>query len=178
MNTVVTTVALTEVDLDAQWHQVYLGLGSNLQQPVKQLDSARHGLAALPHSRLALCSAYYRNPPLGGMAQPDYVNAVCLLQTRLRPLPLLRQLQALEKASGRVRDGVRWGPRTLDLDILLYDDLSLAEPQLVIPHPQISRRAFVLLPLLEIAPLLEVPGQGSVRQLAAAVADTEMRRIS
>ncbi len=158
-------------------HVVYLGLGSNLGDPAANLDRALRQLTKLPHSRLVTCSDYYRNPPLGPVPQPDYVNAVCRLDTHLQPLPLLRLLQALELNCGRVRDGTHWGPRILDVDILLYDDRIISEPELVIPHPGLTVRNFVLVPLLEIAPDLKVPGQGLLSNLVRSVTAETLVRI-
>ena len=157
-----------------QW--VCIGLGSNLEDPVRQVCSALAELAGLPRSQLLLQSSLYRSPPMGPAGQPDYVNAAALIETALEPLELLDALQAIEAAHGRLR-GLRWGPRTLDLDLLVYADLRLRHPRLVLPHPGIGQRAFVLVPLAEIAPDLVIPGTGSVAAAAAAVAG-EIERIA
>jgi 2-amino-4-hydroxy-6-hydroxymethyldihydropteridine diphosphokinase len=146
-----------------------IGLGSNLDDPVRQVGSALDELAGLPLSRLLRRSSLYRSPPMGPTDQPDYVNAAALIETALEPLELLDVLQAIEAAHGRRRE-LRWGPRTLDLDLLVYGDLRLDHPRLTLPHPGIAGRAFVLVPLAEIAPDLELPGTGSVAAAAAAVA--------
>jgi 2-amino-4-hydroxy-6-hydroxymethyldihydropteridine diphosphokinase len=148
----------------------YIGLGANLQDPRRQVQRAIAELAALPDSRLTAVSRLYRTAPVGPLPQPDYVNAAAALATRLAPAALLAALQAVERAHGRVRDGSRWGPRTLDLDILLYDQLQCRLPGLSIPHPQMHLRAFVLVPLADIAPpMLAVPGQGRLGELLLAV---------
>ncbi len=146
--------------------RAYIGLGSNLQAPRRQLERALEALAALPRSQVLKASRFYRSPPLGPADQPDYLNAVALLETELAPLALLDRLQALENAQGRVRTR-RWGPRTLDLDLLLYDRRRIDHPRLQVPHPGIAERDFVLKPLAEIAPGLEVPGLGRVAVLLA-----------
>ena len=145
----------------------YIGLGSNLDDPKDQVLRALAALAALPGSRLAARSSLYRTPPMGPPGQADYVNAVAALETTLAPHALLDALQAIEHGHARVRD-VRWGPRTLDLDLLTYGALQLHDARLTVPHPGIADRAFVLVPLAEVAPALEIPGLGSVAMLCEA----------
>ena len=147
----------------------YIGLGSNLDDPVAQIARAIASLEHLPASRLRAVSSCYRNPPLGPQDQPHYVNAVAALETTLAPRALLDALQALERAQGRVRTAERWGPRTLDLDLLTYGDAIISEDGLKLPHPGIAARAFVLVPLAEIAPQLIIPGFASVATLLAGV---------
>jgi 2-amino-4-hydroxy-6-hydroxymethyldihydropteridine diphosphokinase len=147
----------------------YIGLGSNLEEPLRQIRRALGALAGLPETRLVKRSSLYRSKPVGPLGQPDYVNAVACVETSLSPHDLLSELQALETAQGRRRDGPRWGARTLDLDILLYGALRLDDERLTIPHPRMTERAFVLVPLREIAPALVVPGAGRVADLAARV---------
>ena len=137
----------------------YIGLGSNLEGPVEQLLKAFGELNELPQTRLVNRSPLYRSPPLGPAGQPDYVNAVARLQTVLEAHALLDGLQAIERAHGRVR-GERWGPRTLDLDLLVYGERRIDSERLVVPHPQMHRRAFVLIPLYDVAPELFLPGLG------------------
>ncbi len=149
--------------------RAYIGLGSNLEDPKGQILRALEALKGLPATRLAGCSRLYRNPPLGP-PQPDYVNAVAALETGLSPWALLQRLQAIERAQGR-RRGARFGPRTLDLDILVYGDLVMDHPHLTLPHPRLKERDFVLYPLAELAPGLEVPGQGRVATLKARCPD-------
>ena len=122
-------------------------------------------LAELPSTEMLHHSRLYRSAPLGPVDQPDYVNAVAALDTRLDAYELLAALQALEHMHGRVRAGMRWGPRTLDLDLLVFGDLRLASESLTVPHPGIAERDFVLRPLAEIAPTLEIPGLGPVQAL-------------
>jgi 2-amino-4-hydroxy-6-hydroxymethyldihydropteridine diphosphokinase len=143
-----------------------VALGSNLDDPPAQIRSALRALAALPATRLVRRSSLYRNPPEGGTGAPDFVNAVAEIETRIGPGELLARLLEVERNHGRVRDAPN-APRTLDLDIVLYGDQSLREPDLVVPHPRMLGRAFVLVPLAEIAPEAVVPGHGRVADLAA-----------
>ena len=147
----------------------YVGLGANLQDPAAHVRRALDELTSLPQSRLTARSPIYRSPPLGPPDQPDYVNAVAALVTALDPMTLLAQLQAIEVLHGRRRDGSRWGPRTLDLDLLLHGETVLDTPTLTLPHPGLHERAFVLYPLYDVAPELQVPGRGSVRELRAHI---------
>jgi len=152
------------------WVPAYLGVGSNLEGPAEQVRAAVSELARLPATRLVQVSRLYRNPPLGGLPQPDYVNAVAAVLTTLEPTALLDHLQALERAHGRHRSaGERWAPRVLDLDLLVFGERVLKSPHITVPHPGIPSRNFVLFPLLEIAPELRVPGVGTVGNLARAV---------
>ena len=144
----------------------YIGLGSNLDGPRRHVERAMSELGALPATSLTAQSALYSSTPIGPRGQPDYVNAVACLETGLTPRGLLDALQGIELQHGRKRGGIRWGPRPLDLDILLYDELSIDEPDLRIPHPGIAGRAFVLLPLSDVAPPgLFVPGAGPLGRL-------------
>ena len=147
----------------------YLGLGSNLDDPAAQVGRAIEALAALPDSRLVAVSSFYRNPPMGPQDQPDYVNAVVALETALAARDLLAAMQAIERAQGRDRSGPRWGPRTIDLDLLVYGDQVIDEHHLRVPHPGIAERAFVLVPLAEVAPDARIPGQAPLAALLAAV---------
>ncbi len=149
-------------------HCAYVGLGSNLDQPLIQLQRAVAAMAQLTFSSLDGASNVYQSRPQGPAGQPDYMNAVVRLTTELAPHALLAALQAIETSQGRTRD-VHWGPRTLDLDLLLYDDLVLDTEDLVIPHPQLTRRSFVLLPLSDIDPHLALPND---LPIAAALAAT------
>jgi 2-amino-4-hydroxy-6-hydroxymethyldihydropteridine diphosphokinase len=141
-----------------------VALGSNLEDPSAQIRRALDALAALPGTRLARRSSLYRNPPSGYLDQPEFVNAVAQIETRLEPRELLERLLAIEQLHGRVRD-VPNGPRTLDLDILLYGGRRVRVPGLTIPHPRMLERAFVLVPLAEIAPDAAVPGRGRIADL-------------
>ena len=138
----------------------YIALGANLDQPQAQLRAALLALDELPEVRLLRSSSFYRTTPVGVEGQPDFINAVCAVETALAPEALLDALQALETRFGRRRD-YRYAPRTLDLDLLLYDALILDTPQLVLPHPRMHLRAFVLHPLLEIVPDCRIPGRGA-----------------
>ena len=145
----------------------YIGLGANLGDPAAQLRRALAELAAIDEVEILQVSSFYLNPPLGPPDQPWYVNAVAQVRTRLTAEELLRGLQRLEAALGRVR-GERWGPRVIDLDLLLYDGEIITTPELVLPHPEMHRRAFVLAPLAEIAPEAWHPGlKQSAAQLLA-----------
>ncbi|MFZ3202509.1 MAG: 2-amino-4-hydroxy-6-hydroxymethyldihydropteridine diphosphokinase [Pseudomonas sp.] len=148
--------------------RVYLGLGSNLAEPLAQLHGALTALGALPQSQLVGRSSFYASDPLGPADQPRYVNAVAALDSELTPLQLLDALQAIELNQGRARKAERWGPRTLDLDILLFGDLILDEPRLCVPHYHMHARAFVLYPLAELAPDLRLPDGRALTDLLAA----------
>lgn len=144
----------------ADGERAYIGLGSNLADPVYQVRSALDRLDALPETRLAKASGLYRTAPWGVTDQPEFVNAVAAVDTRLRPLALLEALQSEEGRAGRARGGRRWGPRVLDLDLLLFGNDRHADERLTLPHPRMHERAFVLVPLLEIAPGIGIPGVG------------------
>ncbi|MCG6659550.1 2-amino-4-hydroxy-6-hydroxymethyldihydropteridine diphosphokinase [Halomonas campisalis] len=141
----------------------YVGLGSNLDGPREQIERALEALERLPLTGRVQASRLYVSAPVGPVDQPDFVNAVARLETRLSPLALLDQLQALEQRHRRVRRR-RWGPRTLDLDLLLYGDRVIDTPRLRVPHPELAARAFVVVPLAELAPELQLPDG---RRLAA-----------
>ena len=138
-------------------HEVYLGLGANLANPVAQLQSAVAALRQLPHSKVLAISSLYGSRPMGPQDQPDYVNAVVKLTTSLTPLALLDALQHIEQQHGRQRKAQRWGPRSLDLDILLYANHTIASERLTVPNYGLTQREFVLYPLAEIAPQLQLP---------------------
>ena len=142
----------------------YIGLGSNLEDPRAQVSSAMAELEGLPASRVLGKSSLYLSAPLGPSDQPDFINAVVKLETGLTPAVLLRHIQALEHGHGRRRER-HWGPRTLDLDLLLYGNKKIKNRTLTVPHPEIGKRNFVLCPLLELAPGIEIPGQGPAREL-------------
>ncbi len=157
--------------------RVYIGLGSNLAEPQAQLRDAFDALAQLPDSRLAATSALYASDPLGPPDQPRYVNAVAALDTRLTPLQLLDALQAIEQRQGRQRKAERWGPRTLDLDILLFGERLIDEPRLVVPHYHLHARAFVLYPLAELAPDLQLPDGRMLPMLLAVCPFAGLERL-
>ena len=152
-----------------RWRPAYVGIGSNLDAPKEQVERAIVALGDIEETVLVRTSPLYRSAPLDGSEQPDYINAVCALLTRLEAAALLGFLQGIEQAQGRIRDGNKWGPRTLDLDLLVYSSDSIDQNELNVPHSGIAERNFVLLPLLDIAPHLRVPGLGSVSGLAAGV---------
>ncbi|MEX0386578.1 2-amino-4-hydroxy-6-hydroxymethyldihydropteridine diphosphokinase [Spiribacter onubensis] len=157
--------------------QAFIGIGSNLADPVAQVRRAIDWLDQLPETARRAASRLYRNPPMGPADQPDYVNAVAELETALSPQALLDALQGLEADAGRDRDGRRWGPRPLDLDLLVYGDRQIDEATLTVPHPGLASRAFVLHPLAEIAPALLVPGLGTAAGLAARVAADDLMAV-
>nr|WP_298965113.1 2-amino-4-hydroxy-6-hydroxymethyldihydropteridine diphosphokinase [uncultured Halomonas sp.] len=142
----------------APFQLAYISLGSNLESPIEQVRTAVDELATLPLTRLLAASSLYASRPVGPQNQPDFINAVAALETRLSPLALLDQLQALEQRHRRRRQR-HWGPRTLDLDLLLYGHDDIQTPRLHVPHPQMTARAFVLAPLAEIAPALTLQQQ-------------------
>jgi len=148
--------------------RAYIGLGSNLADPVQQVARALDELESIPQSQLVASSGLYRSAPLGPRDQPDYINAVAAIDTRLDAKTLLHHLQAIERQHGRVRDGERWGPRTLDLDLLLYGDEISRDDELTLPHPGAHERVFVLAPLCAIAPDAQIPGKGGVVELLKA----------
>lgn len=147
----------------------YVGLGSNLDDPAAQIARAIDALGALPDTTLRAVSRFYRNPPMGPQDQPDFVNVVLAIETGLSPRALLNAMQTIEHAQGREPSIQRWGPRTIDLDLLVYGDELLSEDQLKVPHPAIAERAFVLVPLAEIAPQLAIPTLPPLLTLLAAV---------
>jgi len=160
------------------WIPAYVGLGSNLDDPPAQLRRACLELAAVPSTRLVAVSSMYRNPPLGDVVQPDFVNAVAGLLTRLSPHGLLAALATIEQAHGRDRSAAgHWGPRTLDLDLLLHGTARVAEEGLTLPHPGMATRNFVLFPLLEIAPALEIPGLGPLAELTRRTDVSGLNRL-
>ena len=147
--------------------RTYIGLGSNLENPRNQVEAALEELNQLPGTRLLAASSLYQSKPLGP-PQPDFINAVALLETTLPALALLDQLQGLEQRHQRVRRE-HWGPRTLDLDLLLYGDESVDHPRLQVPHPELTKRNFVLYPLAELAPELTLPTGTPLAALLAQV---------
>lgn len=158
-------------------HLAYIGLGSNLNHPISQIQQAFHALHYLPDTRLLTQSSLYRSTPLGPANQPNYINAVAKLQTRLPPLTLLSHLQAIEIQQGRVRTSERWGPRTLDLDILLYDQQQSQAPILTLPHPELQHRNFVIYPLYECNPELILPTGQPLQELIQNTSGEGLERI-
>lgn len=149
--------------------RVYLALGSNLADPLHQVQAALDALAALPDTRLVATSSLYRTPPYGPPDQPDYLNAAVALDTELAPEALLDLTQRIELEQGRVRKDERWGPRTLDLDIMLFGDLTLNTPRLIVPHYDMHNRAFMLVTLLEIVPDIVLPDGTRARDLLSGL---------
>ena len=154
----------------------YIGIGSNLDQPRSQVERAFEELARLPQTRLLARSSLYRSAPLGYGAQPEFVNAVAALDTALAASELLRELQAIESRHARKRSFAN-APRTLDLDLLLFGNASIDEPHLHVPHARMHERAFVLAPLLEIAPRAVIPGRGSAAERLAACAGQKVEKM-
>jgi 2-amino-4-hydroxy-6-hydroxymethyldihydropteridine diphosphokinase len=146
-----------------------IGIGSNLGDPAREVRSAIAALGRVERSRRLRVSRLFRTAPWGNVDQPPFVNAAVEIATRLSPRELLDALLSIERANGRERDGERWGPRVIDLDILLYGDRRIDEPGLSIPHPHLRERAFALLPLADLDANREVPGEGQVFELLARV---------
>lgn len=164
-------MTFTDGNLSAARSTLFVALGSNLDHPVLHVQRALREIDELPETALVKISALYETVPVGIKDQPPFVNAVTQIVTTLSPHDFLARLQAIEAQHGRVRNSateVKNGPRTLDLDILLFDQISISERGLTIPHPRMHERAFVLVPLLEIAPDIVIPGRGSAKQFLAA----------
>lgn len=155
----------------------YVGLGSNLQDPRRQVERAFEELDALPHTRLVKRSSLYRSAPIGHAEQPEFVNAVAQLETALPAERLLMELQEIERRHGRERSFAN-APRTLDLDILVYGNLRTAGERLTLPHPRMHERAFVLKPLYEVAPHASIPGVGTVKDCLEKTRNQEAERIA
>jgi 2-amino-4-hydroxy-6-hydroxymethyldihydropteridine diphosphokinase len=147
--------------------RAFVGLGSNLGDPVNQVRLALNELSQLGTTRLLRQSAFYRTPPWGNTDQPEFVNAVAEIETGLSARQLLDSLLRIEARAGRVREGLRWGPRLIDLDLLIYGDARIDEANLHVPHPRMHERAFVMVPLAELEPSLVVPGVGDLADLLA-----------
>jgi 2-amino-4-hydroxy-6-hydroxymethyldihydropteridine diphosphokinase len=155
----------------------YVGLGANLGEPRRQVAAALDELGAMPRTRLSKASSLYRSSPMGYAGQPDFVNAVAELHTGLEAPRLLAELQAIEARHGRSRSFAN-APRTLDLDLLLFGDEVLCGEHLTVPHPRMHERAFVLKPLLEIAPEARIPGRGPAKELLGACAGQSVERMA
>ena len=162
-------IAAAVTTAGARWLPAYVGVGSNLSQPHMQVNRALDALAQLPATRLVLRSPLYRTPPFGELPQPEFINAAAALLTQLSPEDLLAELRQLEKQLGREPPRERWGPRLIDLDLLAVGTEQRATATLTLPHPGIAERDFVLYPLADIAPDLEVPGLGRVARLRERV---------
>lgn len=146
-------------------HNAFIALGSNLENPIQQIETALEEINLISKTRLLKRSSLYQTAPVGLLDQPDFINAVTQIETSLTPYQLFDALMLIEQKHNRKRDFLN-APRTLDLDLLLYDNRVLQEEMLTIPHPRMFQRAFVLIPLLEIAPDYFIPGHGSIAQLA------------
>ena len=143
----------------------YIALGSNLASPLEQVNAAVQAIGNIPDSRIVAVSSYYRTPPLGPQDQPDYLNATVALETTLAAEALLDHTQRIELQQGRVRKAERWGPRTLDLDIMLFGDEVIRTERLTVPHYDMKNRGFMLWPLFEIAPDLTFPDGISLKAI-------------
>ena len=152
----------------------YIALGSNLANPLQQVHAALQALDAIPHSRRVATSSFYRTPPYGPPDQPDYLNAVIALETSLTAVQLLEHTQRIELEQGRERKDERWGPRTLDLDIMLFGQQQMTTPHLTIPHYDMHNRAFMLLPLNEIAPDCQYPDGRSIASLLSVLDSSDI----
>jgi 2-amino-4-hydroxy-6-hydroxymethyldihydropteridine diphosphokinase len=155
----------------------FIGLGSNLSNPQEQVKLGIESLKKLSQSKFIQQSSLYLTPAVGNSMQPDFVNAVVEIETDMLAMQLLDELLKIEREHGRVRDGTRWGPRILDLDILLYDDQQINLPLLKIPHPGLIERAFVLVPLLEIAPDTRLPNGESLSRYMARLSTTGIKKL-
>jgi len=165
-------------DKKNHWIPAYVGLGSNLHGPARQIEIAFKLLGDIRSTRLIKRSSLHRSAPFGGVEQPDFVNAAASLLTQLTAQDFLLELQRIENERGRDRGEVRWGPRVLDLDLLVYSNQTIDEPGLSVPHPGIGERNFVLLPLREIAPELSIPGLGRLSKLDADSIEPRISRIA
>lgn len=157
--------------------EAYIGLGANVGDPVAQIRTALEDLQSLPDTTRMSHSSLYRTAPVGPQDQPQFINAVACLETGLSAITLLRHMQDIENRHGRRRDGQRWGPRVLDLDLLLFGDERIREPELIVPHPEMTRRGFVLYPLVEIAPDIHIPGHGLAAERLNEVDHTGIERM-
>ena len=160
------------------WRPAYVALGSNLSDPRRQVEGAFQALASLGDARLVARSSLWRSQPLGPQEQPEFVNAAAGLVTTLAPRDFLASLQALERKLGKTDPAVRWGPRVIDLDLLVFADLHVDEPGLTLPHPGLPQRNFVLYPLSEIAAELWVPGLARVCRLRERVSPAGIERLA
>ena len=154
----------------------FIGLGSNLEGPRKQINTALSSLDDLREVEVLKISSFYQSKPLFGMTGPDYLNVVCKIETRLGALDLLSKCQLIENNQHRIRE-IRWGSRTIDLDILLYGDEIISTQELIVPHPEMIKRNFVLLPLFEIEPELELPVFGKLKGLVAKVESSSITKL-
>ncbi len=154
----------------------FIGLGSNLEEPREQINTALSSLDDVSEIEVLKTSSFYQSKPLLGMTGPDYLNVVCKIETKLSALDLLSKCQQIENKQHRVRE-IRWGSRTIDLDILLYGDEVISTKDLSVPHPEMIKRNFVLLPLFEIEPELELPGYGKLKELVRKVDSSSITKL-
>jgi len=157
--------------------RVYVGLGSNLEDPVAQVLEAVEELEMIPDSILVSRSSLYRGKPMGPVDQPDYVNAVVAMDTLLSAESFLQELQRIEDLQGRVRGGEQWGPRIIDLDLLLYGKQKINKPDLTVPHSGMHERDFVIIPLSELAGDVNIPGQGRLTALINKCENHSLRKL-
>ena len=160
------------------WRPAYVALGSNLSEPRRQVERAFEALAAMPGTNLVQRSGLWRSQPMGPQDQPEFINAAAGLVTTASPREFLAELKSIERRLGRTEPAVRWGPRSIDLDLLVFGDLELNEPGLVLPHPGLHQRNFVLYPLAEIAAELWVPGLARVCRLRERVSGAGIERLA
>jgi 2-amino-4-hydroxy-6-hydroxymethyldihydropteridine diphosphokinase len=161
-----------------EWTPAYIALGSNLDDPAAQIRQAIEHIMQIRDTRVIAQSSLYKTAPLGPQDQPDFVNAVIGALTRLDAMSLLAELQGIEKKMGRVPPAQRWGARVIDLDILLHGDSRSNSPYLLLPHPEMHKRNFVMIPLADIAPALVIPVHGTVRRLVDQLGDDGLRKIA
>ena len=157
--------------------RVYIGLGSNLEDPVAQVLDAVEELEMIPDSILVERSSLYRGKPMGSADQPDYVNAVVVMDTLLSPTDFLQVLTRIEDLQGRARDGEKWGPRIIDLDLLMYGKQKINTPDLTVPHPGMHERDFVIVPLSEVAGDVNIPGKGRLTALINKCENHSLRKL-
>ncbi|TQV75616.1 2-amino-4-hydroxy-6-hydroxymethyldihydropteridine diphosphokinase [Aliikangiella marina] len=157
--------------------RAFIGLGANLNNPAQQIKSALRAIKQIPGTSLVKQSSLYETSPMGPQNQDNYINAVAAIDTYLEPLALLDELQKIENLHGRVRKAERWGPRTLDLDILLYNNTIIESPRLTVPHYGIKERNFVLIPLAEISDSLSLPDGTSIEQLVSNIDKQGIKRL-
>ena len=155
----------------------YIGLGSNLDNPVQNISSALQSMRETAETSLVKYSSFYESKPVGPSGQADYINAVAELETKLSAFELLEKMQLIENQHGRIRDGERWGPRTLDLDLLVFGDECIDEFSLIVPHPEIKNRNFVLCPLVEISEDLHIPGLGFAKDLLQKTGQAGLKKL-
>ena len=158
-------------------HQAFVALGSNLEDPIKQVTTALKELTQIPQTTFIKCSPLYESDPVGVTDQPNFINAVALVTTELSPHELLKELQKIENDHKRVRK-IHWGPRTLDLDLILYDQEKINTPTLIIPHPEFSKRSFVLKPLFDLNPKLITPLDQTISELIAKIDCSDLKIIA